>query len=252
MGDVGKTRVPPMFYSAYSWPHYASPDQTWTGRFRRPFRAALIVAMAGTVGVIGGGLGVIAVTGILPSASEPQFRPEAIELSRATRSWQPVSALPEQAKKPPSAVDAAAHGSGAVANPAASSASGVLPQSPSQAPPPPVRTAIQETPQQTSTWRAEELAAEELGADEVRAADLYGRLAPIVTANEAAHFSSSTETSPFTQSTENDGRADGPAGAVNASARTGRLRPPLVILPSQSRALNKHVVAIWRRPDQVP
>jgi hypothetical protein len=244
--------VPPMFYSAYSWPHYASPDQTWTGRFRRPFRAALIVAIAGTVGVIGGGLGVVAVTGNLPSASEPQFRPEAIESSEATQPWQAVSALPRQAEKPLSAVEAAVPRTGAVANPAASSASGVPPQSPSQAPPPPVRTAVQEPPQQAPTWRADELAAEELREDELRAADLYDRLAPIVTGNEAAFFSSATQTSPVIRSTENDGRADGPAVAASASERTGRRPPPLVILPSQSRALNKHVVAIWRRPDQVP
>lgn len=241
-----------MFYPAYSWPHSAWPDQTWTSRFRRRFRAAVIVAMAGTVGVIAGGIAVIAVTGSLPITSEPQLRSKAIASSEATQASQTVSALPRQAEKPPSAPDAAALGTGAVANPAASSASGVLPQSPSQAPPPPVRTAVQAPAQQASTWRADELAAEELRADELKATDLYDRLAPIVTSNEAALFSSPTQTSPLFRSTENDGRAEGPAVAVNASARTGRLAPPLVILPSQSRALNKPVAAVWRRPDQVP
>ena len=197
MGDVGKTRVPPMFYPAYSWPHYAWPDQARTSRFRRQFRAALIVAMAGMVGVIGGGSWCHRCHGRSPSASEPQLRPEVTELSEPTRPWQAVSALPRHVEKPPSAVDAGAPRTGAVANPTASSASGVQPQSPVQAPPPPVRTAMQEPTQQASTWRADELAAEELRADELGATDLYERLAPIVTSNEAALFSSPTQTSPL-------------------------------------------------------
>jgi hypothetical protein len=87
-----------MFDPDYAWSNY-----TWLGRLHRLIRTMKIVAVAGTVGAIGGGIGVASIMGADRTLPEPQISAGVI---RPVQPREAALAVPQQSNTAPALSEA--------------------------------------------------------------------------------------------------------------------------------------------------